>query len=64
MRKLPSVELLEIQCVAISIVRDSSGKIIGKGNGALKEVHSVEEFAEYFEGVKAEEKEAQKASSR
>lgn len=59
-RSLPRVELLEIQCVAVSIIRDGSGKIIGKGNGALKEIHSVEEFTEYFEDVKRQEKDARK----
>jgi len=57
---IPYVELLEIQCTAISIVRDASGTIIGKGMGGMREVHSVEEFAEYFAGVKAEEMEARK----
>lgn len=59
-RSLPKVELLEIQCVAVSIIRDGSGKIVGKGYGAMKEVHSVEEFAEYFEEIKQSEKDARK----
>lgn len=62
-RKLPSVELLEIQCVAVSLVRDVTGTIIGKGMGKMEEIHSLEEFKTYFENVKMQEKEAQKETA-
>lgn len=53
-RYIPRLELLEIQCTSITIIRDQSGKILGKGVGQTKEVHSEEEFAEYLQNCRRE----------
>lgn len=61
-RKMPKLELLEVQCVPISIVRDNAGKILGTGEGNVRKVHSVEEFAEFLENCRKEITEANKST--
>lgn len=53
-RYIPRIELLEVQCRAVTIIRDKSGKILGKGLGDVKEIHSEEEFAEYLQNCRME----------
>lgn len=53
-RYIPRIELLEIQCRSVTIIRDESGKILGKGLGDVKEIHSEEEFAEYLQNCRLE----------
>lgn len=53
-RYIPQMELLEIQCVSVTIFRDESGKIIGKGYGGVKEIHDEKEFAEYLQNCRRE----------
>jgi hypothetical protein len=50
----PLLELLEIQCRSITIVRDKAGNILGKGIGDAKEIHSVEEFETFLENCRKE----------
>lgn len=59
-RKMPRLELLEMKCVPVSIIRDNAGKILGTGDGTERKVHSVEEFAEFLENCRKEITEANK----
>lgn len=47
-RIIPRFELLEIQVRSVTLIRDNAGKIIGKGLGDAKEIHSEQEFHEFY----------------
>lgn len=59
--KMPRLELLEIECVSVTIVRDNAGKIIGTGRGEAKHIHNAVEFAEYLEICRKEIAEGNKS---
>lgn len=58
--KPPRVELTEIQCISVTLIRDERGKVKGHGYGNVREIRSVEEFAEYFRTCEAEVRAANK----
>lgn len=59
-KSIPRVEILEIECTCITIIRDNTGKIIGKGKGITKEIHTIDEFIDYFNNCNTELYEANK----
>ena len=53
-RAIPRFELLEVQVRSVTIIRDERGNILGKGIGDAKEVHSEQEFHEFWMKCKEE----------